>query len=650
MLGWKENRGRTMAETIGTAYIQIEPSFDGVVSEIDKKMGGAGESGGKSFGSGFGKVLGGTGKAIAGAMVAGTAAVTAMGGAFINATNGVASYGDNIDKMSQKMGLTAEAYQEWDAVMQHSGTSMESMKSSMKTLANAAETGNKAFAELGITEQDLANMNQQELFEATIAGLQNVDDTTQRTYLAGKLLGKGATELGALLNTSAEDTQAMRDRVKELGGVMSDDAVKASAAYQDQLQDMQTAFSGLSRNMISEFLPSVTQVMGGLTEVFNGNSDTGIAMISEGINSLVTNISAAIPQVMSVASGIISALGQAILDNLPVLLSTGMSILEQLMSGILQAIPTALPTIISFVMQLGNMIIENLPQLLEVGMQVIVQLALGIANALPELLPTIVEVVVSLVSYLLDNIDLLIDAAIQLMIGLANGLVNALPILVEKAPIIIMKLVEALIRNIPKLLAAGKQIITTIGNGLKTAIPQLLSMIPGLISQLKQKFLTAVKSMVDVGKDIVEGIKSGIKNAWSSMTGWVKDLAADLVKKFKEFFKIGSPSKLMAEEIGKWIPAGIAEGIYNGMSSLDTAVDAVSAEISPSYDLSGYSVSETVENSDTKVFDLLIEYLPEIARAIGQPIEVVQDNKGMFEAVRGQNSKFITATGYHALA
>lgn len=639
-----------MAETIGTAYIQIEPSFDGVVSEIDKKMGGAGESGGKSFGSGFGKVLGGTGKAIAGAMVAGTAAVTAMGGAFVNATGDVAAYGDTIDKESQKMGISASAYQEWSAVLQHTGGSIDNLKPALKTLSKEIVNNSDAFQKLGISQEEMKNSSVEQVLSTTISKLQEMEPGVERTRLATQLLGKSSVELGALLNTSAEETQAMKDRLHELGGVMEDDAVKASAAYQDQLQDMKTAFSGLSRNMISEFLPSVTQVMGGLTEIFTGNGDTGIAMISEGINSLVTNISAAIPQVMSVASGIISALGQAILDNLPVLLSTGMSILEQLMSGVLQAIPTALPTIISFVMQLGNMIISNLPQLLEVGMQVIVQLALGIANALPELLPTIVEVVVSLVSYLLDNIDLLIDAAIQLMIGLANGLVAAAPILIEKAPVIILKLVDALIRNIPKLLAAGKQIITTIGNGLKSAIPQLLSMIPNLISQLKQKFLTAVKSMVDVGKDIVEGIKSGIKNAWSSMTGWVKDLAADLVKKFKEFFKIGSPSKLMAEEIGKWIPAGIAEGIYNGMSSLDTAVDAVSAEISPSYDLSGYSVSETVENSDTKVFDLLIEYLPEIARAIGQPIEVVQDNKGMFEAVRGQNSKFITATGYHALA
>ena len=88
------------------------------------------------------------------------AAATAAGAAIVKNTGEVAAYGDTIDKMSQKMGLSAEAYQEWDAVMQHSGTSMEAMKSSMKTLANAAETNNKAFKELGITEKDLKTMNQ----------------------------------------------------------------------------------------------------------------------------------------------------------------------------------------------------------------------------------------------------------------------------------------------------------------------------------------------------------------------------------------------------------------------------------------------------------------------------------------------------------
>ena len=144
------------------------------------------------------------------AVAAVTTATTAMGAAFVKTTGDVAAYGDNIDKMSQKMGMSAQAYQEWDAVMQHSGTSMETLKASMKTLANAAETGNDAFQKLGITQEQIATMSQEELFSETITALQNIEDETQRTYLAGKTLGRGATELGALLNTSAEDTQVLK--------------------------------------------------------------------------------------------------------------------------------------------------------------------------------------------------------------------------------------------------------------------------------------------------------------------------------------------------------------------------------------------------------------------------------------------------------
>ena len=70
---------------IATAYVQIEPTFNGVKSKIESEMGGAGESGGQSFGSGFAKVLGGAGgavatagKVMAGAVVAGGTALAGI--------------------------------------------------------------------------------------------------------------------------------------------------------------------------------------------------------------------------------------------------------------------------------------------------------------------------------------------------------------------------------------------------------------------------------------------------------------------------------------------------------------------------------------------------------------------------------------------
>ena len=55
----------------------------------------------------------------------------------------------------------------------------------------------------------------------------------------------------------------------------------------------------------------------------------------------------------------------------------------------------------------------------------------------------------------------------------------------------------------------------------------------------------------------------------------------------KKFFKIGSPSKLMADEIGQWIPAGIAEGITGNMKTLGSAMKGMTKTIeSPSFSIS----------------------------------------------------------------
>ena len=646
-----------MSDSIATAYVQIEPTFEGVGGKLKSELGGASESAGasagKSFGSGFGSVIGGTAKAMGAAVVAGGTALTALGASFVSASGDVASYGDNIDKMSQKMGLTAEAYQEWDAVMQHSGTSMETMKASMKTLANAAETGNAAFEALGITQEDLANMNQQDLFEATIAGLQNVEDDTQRTYLAGKLLGKGATELGALLNTSAEDTQAMRDRVRELGGVMSDDAVKAAAAYQDQLQDMQTAFSGISRNMMSEFLPSITTVMGGLTEIFSGNSDKGLGMISEGISGIANGLTEALPQLMEVAGTIVSSIGEAIINNLPTLLSTSVEILNQIATGIIQAMPQMLPALIEFVMAIGNMIIENLPLLLQAAVQIIVSLATGIAQALPELIPTIVEVVTNIAIYLIENIDLLIDAALQLMIGLATGLINALPVLIEKAPIIISRLFDAIIKAVPKLIEAGAKLIKMLIDGVTRTVPLLIAMVPQIVTDIYNKFVGLVSKFITIGSQLVNGIKEGISSAWDSFTSWMSGLLDSFVDGILSFFGIQSPSKLMADEVGKWIPAGIAEGIEQGMGVLDRAVDDMTADmlsttLNPSM-VQNYAPQAANVSSDLSgLINLLQTYLPQIAAGDNVNISLEGDAGRLFRLMQRESRRNTELVGVNA--
>lgn len=282
----------------------------------------------------------------------------------VSGVSELASYGDHIDKQSQKMNMSAQAYQEWDAIMQHSGTTIDSMQMSMKTLANAAESGNDAFELLGMSLEDVQQMSSEELFKATITALQNVESDTQRTYIAGQLLGRGATELGALLNTSAEDTEKMRQRVHELGGVMSDEAVKASAKFQDSLQDMKTAMSGLTRGLKAEFLPSFTDVMDGLTMILAGE-EGGENKLEQGLANITTTLSRSIDKVKPVVSRLGETVFRQIERNIPHIAKRLSRIAGKIVVNVVNDLPDILSTagnmLYNVGSELGNQILGILP-------------------------------------------------------------------------------------------------------------------------------------------------------------------------------------------------------------------------------------------------------------------------------------------------
>ena len=85
-----------------------------------------------------------------------------------------------------------------------------------------------------------------------------------------------------------------------------------------------------------------------------------------------------------------------------------------------------------------------------------------------------------------------------------------------------------------------------------------------------------------IGSDIVKGLWNGIND----MTGWIaskiKGFGKSVTDGLKKFFKIKSPSRLMAEEVGRWLPEGIAVGIDKNAKSVlssmrNLAVNTVSA-------------------------------------------------------------------------
>lgn len=543
----------------------------------------------KEGSSAFGKGLASAAKVGAVAVTAVATAAVATGKAFIDGAGQVAEYGDVIDKESQKLGISAEAYQEWDAVLQHTGGSVSNLKPAIKTLSKEITNNSEAFQQLGLSQDEVKNASVEEVLSMTISKLQEMEPGIERTRLATQLLGKSSVELGALLNTSAEETQAMKDRVHELGGVMSNDAVKAAAAYQDQLQDMTTAFDGLKRNLMSEFMPSITTVMSGLTELFAGNYDEGIAKISEGIKAVVNNISDALPEIIKVGGGIVEALAEAILDNLPQIIDASVEIILKLVDGLIKA----------------------LPQLAEGAVQIILALANGIGEALPDLIPAIVDVVISIVDTLIDNVDMLIDGAIALIIGLAEGLIKALPKLIEKAPEIVIKLVTAIIKNAPKILEAGLELITVLVTGIVNAFGKVVEVGKNIVEKVKSGFSQKLQDAKNWGRDLIENFVSGIKEKIQR----VKDAVGNVAQTVKDILGFSEPEEGPLSNFHTYAPDMMklfAQGIKDNIGLVTDAVDSASLQIANGFNLGASTASVNDGGNAGAIESILLQYLPEL--------------------------------------
>lgn len=490
-----------------------------------------------SFGSKLKTGLVTAAKVGAAAIAAVGSAASAAAGLFIKSASSVAQYGDNIDKMSQKMGMSAEAYQEWDAVMQHCGTSIESMQASMKTLASAAETGSEAFTKLGISQQEIASMSQEELFSATITALQNVSDETERTYLAGKLLGRGATELGALLNTSAEDTQAMKDRLHELGGVMSDEAVAAAAKYQDSLQDMQTAINGLKNNIISEFLPSMSQVMDGLGMIFAGE-EGGSEVLRQGIDGFISTMSEAIPQVIEIGGQLISSLGGAIVENLPAIMEGGAQLIGELAAGIISAIPVVL---------------QQIPAIIQ-----------AIASGLVAAGPSIASAGLSLLQFLANGILSAIGLAVNAIVSVGNAIVSGIA------------------GKLGEMLTKGQEIVTNIKNGILGKLGELVSAGTQAVTSVKNGIMTQVNAARQWGRDLIDNFVSGIKSAIGKVTAAASSVASTV----KSILGFSEPEEGPLSNFHTYAPDMMqlfADGIMQNIGLVKNAASSVASALDEAF-------------------------------------------------------------------
>lgn len=585
-----------MAEHIevARAFVTIVPSLEGSQAELTKQLTGAttepakqaGEQSGKNFGQSLAKGLKTTAATIGAAMAAATAAAVGTGKAFISAANDVANYGDKVDKNSAKMGISKQAYQEWDYVLQRSGASIDGMKTSMLKLTKAAEGGDDAFKQLGISQDDLKTMNKDDLFAATIKGLQNVKDEGKRTVLANKLLGKGATELGSLLSSSADDTDKLRQKVHDLGGVMSDDAVKDAAAYKDSLTDMKTALTGVKNNMMTQFLPGLSSVMNGLAKVFSGDG-AGIEQIKTGLGSVVNNIKTMAPQFMQIAGVIINSIISGFGPMLPQLITSIFSFLTQAITTVTTMIPQLMPAIIQGIQGIMTALMQALPVIIQglISMtsalvtwlasndnvktfadgivQLVSTIAQGLGDVLPVLIPAIVSIIGQIAASLTDpkNVKTIITSVLYIVGAIVVALVKALPE--------IGKTIVTTTKNILTMLKTwGGTLLSNIGSWISGLWSKMTNWLGNLITNIVNKVKELPGKAKTIGGDLIKGLWSGINDKISWVKDKIKGMGESITKAIKKVFGIHSPSKLWHDQIGANLALGLGAGFTETMSDV----------------------------------------------------------------------------------
>ena len=483
---------------------------------IDETTGKA-ETGSSNIGAAFSTITKGA-AAIGTAVVAGAAA---LGTAAFKMASDTAAAADQIDKMSQKIGISRQAYQEWDYIMSQNGISVDILQSGLKTLTSqmdSARSGtgsaSEAFKALGIsvTNADGSLRSQEEVFEEAIQALQGMSNETERARLATKLFGRAGTELAPLLNSTAESTEQLRDRAHELGMVMSDETIDAGVKFTDAMDNIKRSLTGMMNTLGGAVLPIVQTVL-----------DLIISKIPE-IQALFGRLTPVIEKVFSNLLPPLLELAETLLpllfDCVEALLPPLEAVLSSILPVIIQLIQTLLPFIITIVQQL---------------------------------LPTLINSVLPVLVRLLNLISPILEPILNLLIRILDPLFQILSTLLPPICSIIQTLFGALLPTLTSALSLAADMLSAVfGNALDT------------VSNILKNIIGVFQNVIDFVKNVFTGNWRG---AWQNVVSIFGNIFQGIVNLCKAPINViidlinGFIRGLNRIQIPSWVPGVGGRGI-----------------------------------------------------------------------------------------
>lgn len=207
---------------------------------------------------------------LAGSFAAVAAAVAEVEKKLVDLTLEQSKHATEVTNLSRTMGMTTEAYQEWDYVLKTVGSSAEAAQGDISMLAEKAQdaaTGSgeaaELFAQLGIKVKDShgAFKSQSELFDEVITKLSQMTDETERNAIASKLLSSTGEKIIPLLDKGAAGLEEAKKMSHEFGVVMGEEALAALNDVTLAAHNFNEAGEGLENTIAVGMAPAVENLM-----------------------------------------------------------------------------------------------------------------------------------------------------------------------------------------------------------------------------------------------------------------------------------------------------------------------------------------------------------------------------------------------------
>lgn len=461
------------------------------------------------------------------------------------------------------------------------GAAMEPLQTTMTNFkANLISGVSPALQELSAAFMDVVTGadGAEEGIAAAVTGL--VDTvSSMASDLLPQLLEMGTQILGGIMQGLAQSTPTLMATVSDI--ILQ--LIQAITAFLSQFAEAAVTIAGSIVTQLTAFVPQLLQA-----------ATTLLMAIVDAVPMIVNTLVPMLPQ-------LITAIVTALLGAVPQLL--------QAATTLLMAIVNALPTIITALTAALPQILTAITNCLQASIPVLLQAAITLLMAIVDALPTIIDalvaaipvIITTLVDFFTNNIDTILDAAIQLLMALVDAIPEILVALGNALPQIISAILNAVVDAVPKLLKKSRELFGKI----MEALGELLGKLPGKMLEVRDSIVNGIRNslgsigsaaadivsaiwdhikelpgmMLDVGRDLVEGLWNGI----SDMVGWIGDKISgfgdSVLGGLKDFFGIASPSKVMRDEVGKFLPAGIAIGIEDSTLSAVKSVRSMADKL-----------------------------------------------------------------------